>query len=182
MTLACSASLCLCASLILLGGCAVGWNHTWDATLEQRFVQHRAEFEQLLAEAERDSQLHVLQPRFLSYAGKRFENVDESNFSEIEILGMPRVRWNSYQQQLKALKIAGGISKTEGRIEFTVDTGSLTNGDSYKGYEYRTSPPDHVLSSLDGYRISDQHKDKFGNWAVYKPLSGNWYLYLFVNR
>lgn len=182
-----SASLWLCASFLFLYGCAAGWNHTSDAALGHFFNQHRAEFEKVLAEVQADPQLKTLQPRTLIYAGKHFDRFggkefSESDFSEMERLGLPRARWAGYQKYLQDLNLSGGILQTEGRFEFRVDTGSLINGDSYKGYEYRTRPPEHILSSLDGYRLSDQHKDKFGGWLVYKPLSGNWYLYLFVNR
>jgi hypothetical protein len=62
-----------------------------------------------------------------------------------------------------------------------VDSGSIFNGDSYKGFEYKPTRPEHVLPSLDHYRISDQDRDHFGGWLVYKPLKDNWYLYLFVS-
>jgi len=64
-----------------------------------------------------------------------------------------------------------------------VDTGSLWNGDSYKGFEYSLTPVGgHQRPSLDKYRISEDDKDpRSGGYCVYKPLKGNWYLYLFVN-
>jgi hypothetical protein len=75
----------------------------------------------------------------------------------------------------------GGVLKGDGRGEFRVDPGSFLNGDSYKGYVYTPTPPDHIRSSLDGYRRCDRDSDRSGGWAVFKPLKGNWYLYLFVN-
>ena len=93
---------------------------------------------------------------------------------------MPGGRWIHYKKELRKLNLRG-VLKGNGEVEFRADPGSLFNGDSYKGYVYNSGPPVHVLASLDGYNISDRDKDEFGNWIVYKPLKGNWYLYLFVN-
>lgn len=83
-------------------------------------------------------------------------------------------RWMHYQKQLEVLGLYG-VMKGDGGVEFRVDPGSIFNGDSYKGYEYFSTPPGHCRASLDIYRISDGDKDEFGNWAVCKPLKGNWY-------
>lgn len=169
----------LCVMCFAAGGCAVGRNHTPDWKLEQTFHQHEAEFEALLAEVQADINLTTIQPHALSYAGHLI-NVS-GDLSTVESLGLKRERWLVYQEQLRRLGLAGGVLKSEGRIEFRVDPGSVFNGDSYKGYEYTAIPPKHLKFSLDGYRISDSEKDEFG-WTVYKPLKGRWYLYLFVNR
>jgi len=170
----------LCAHSVFLQACAVGRNHTSDAALERVFNQHQADFEALLAEVQADPQLTSIQPRSLVYAGRLLQ-VTENNLSEVENLGLPRERWRLYHKQLRDLGLEGGVTKEKRTVEFRVDPGSILNGNSYKGYEYRPIPPDHVLSSLDGYRISDRDRDRFGNWIVYKPLKRNWYLYLFVN-
>lgn len=128
-----------------------------------------------------DAKLTAIQPDRLIYAGHLL-NLSEHDFSDIERLGLTRERWVTYQKQLQELGLAGGVLKGEGRVEFRVDPGSIFNGDSYKGYAYEPTPPGRLQSSLDGYRISENDKDKFGDWNVYKPLKGNWYLYLFVNR
>lgn len=174
------AILCPLVSALLLNACAVGWSHTSDAALEKVFQAHEAEFRTLLAEVQADSQLATLQRNSLIYAG-RLVNLHASDPAEIERTGLPRERWVGYQKQLSGLGLYG-VMKGNGCVEFRVDPGSLYNGDSYKGYEYISTPPRHIRASLDGYRISDEDKDEFGNWAVYKALKGNWYLYLFVNR
>ncbi len=71
--------------------------------------------------------------------------------------------------------------KGEDAVEFRVDGGLISNGDSYKGYEYTTAPVSSVRTNLDGYRISDIDRDRLGGWIVRAPIRGNWYLYLFVN-
>ena len=161
-------------------GLCAGWNHTSDAVLERVFTQHRADFDALLAEVQGDSQLKSIQPRSIVY-GDQSINVAESGVSEVERLGLPRERWDLYQKQLQRLGLAGGVFKTEGRIEFRVDPGSISNGDSYKGYEYSLSPPARMLPSLDGYRIAPRDRTRFGGWLVHKRLTQSWYLYLFVN-
>ena len=174
-------SLIACGSaLFLLGSCAVGWNHTPDAVLERRFLERQANLEALLAEVQADAGLQTIQPRTVIYANRLF-NVTGGDFSALERLGMSRAKWNHYQEQLRKLGLAGGITKTEGRVEFRVDPGSILNGESYKGYEFRQTPPETILASLDKYRISDSDRTKFGGWLAYKHLKGNWYMYLFVN-
>ena len=171
-------SLFACA--LFLSACAVGWSHTSDAALEKVFQAHQAEFETLLADVQADSQLASLQRNSLFYAG-RLLNVHDSDAAEIEQIGLSKERWASYQRQLSALGLYG-VLKGNGVIEFRVDPGSLYNGDSYKGYEYRSIPPHQVRASLDGYRISDKDKNETGDWIVYKALKGRWYLYLLINR
>jgi hypothetical protein len=173
-------ALCVCTCAILLSACSAGWNHTSDAVLERRFRLQQTEFQTLLAEVQADSQLTTVQRASLVYAG-RLVNLSETDLSEIERLGLPMERWTRYQKQLKTLGL-NGVLKGNGDAEFRVDAGSIFNGDSYKGYMYFSTPPAHCRTSLDGYRISDEDKDEFGNWAVCMLLKGNWYLYLFVNR
>jgi hypothetical protein len=163
-----------------LSACAVGRNHASDATLERFFNEHQTEFEALLAEVQADSELKTLQPRVVIYAGRAVE-VQDGDLSEIERLGLARERWQHYQKKLRDLGLSG-VMKGDGDIEFIVDSGSLLNGDSYKGYRYTSNATCHIRASLDSYRRSDHDKDKVGNWDVCKPLKRSWYLYLFVNR
>ena len=94
---------------------------------------------------------------------------------------MTMERWSHYQDQLRGLGLYG-VMQGGGRVEFRVDPGSLSNGDSYKGYEYTPTPHHPIRSKLDGYRIADADKTPLGGWLAHAPLAANWYLYLFVNR
>ena len=171
----------LCALSALPEGCAVGRHHTSDASLERVFNQHRAEFEALLADLQADPQLTTLMPHVVIYDGRRVE-IQEDNSEEIERRGLPKARWTQYMKQMQQLGLVG-ITRSAEEVEFRVDPGTLFNGDSYKGYSYRQTVPDRLLlPSLDGYRISDRDLNGFGGWLVFKRLTGNWYLYLFVNR
>jgi len=166
--------------ILLMGACAVGGRHTPDSKLEDNFVLHGAGFEALLAQVNADDKLHMVRADEVLYGGGRFSS--RGDLSVLEQLGLSRERWASYKDQLRRLGIVQ-ITKGEGGVEFRVDTGSLMNGDSDKGYEYSPTPPaGHRKANLDTYRISEDDKDRFGNFYVYKPLKGNWYLYLFVNH
>jgi hypothetical protein len=171
----------LCAFSFSISSCGV--RHTSDSALEELFYLHEREFRALLADVQADTKFETLTPGWVSYAGHLCK-VDEQDFSEIEDLGLTKQRWISYRKQMKNLGLAGGVLKSKGRVEFRVDPGSFFNGDSYKGYEYRQKPPEHLRTSLDGYRMSDSDKDTFGGWLVYKKLkdNDNWYLYFFVNK
>jgi hypothetical protein len=109
--------------LLFVDACAVGRNHTSDWNLEQKFHQHEAEFEALLAEVQSDTHLKVIQPHALIYAGHRINVSDD--LSAVESLGLTRARWLGYQEQLRTLGLAGGVLKGEGGVEFRVDPGSI---------------------------------------------------------
>jgi hypothetical protein len=170
----------VCAFSTLPEGCSAGRSHTSDASLERAFNQHRVEFEALLADLQVDPQLTSLLAHVVIYAGRRVE-IHQDDYEEIERLGLPKVRLIQYEKQLRQLGLVA-ITRGKEEIEFRVDPGTLFNGDSYKGFSYRLTAPDHLLSSLDGYRISDRDSNPFGGWLVFKPLTGSWYLYLFVNK
>ena len=171
-------SLFACA--LFLSACAVGWSHSSDAALEKVFQTHQAKFETLLADVQEDPLLTSIQRSGAIYAG-RTVNLRANDTAEIERLGLTKERWVRYQKRLGDLGLYGVI-KGPSMVEFRVDNGSLYNGDSYKGLEYILTPPHHLRASLDGYRISDEDKDQFGDIAVYTSLTGKWYLYLFVNH
>lgn len=119
----------------------------------------------------------------IRYAGRYFS---DHNLEGADKVGLTRSRWLRYQEDLRKLKLRGGIFKTNNSVLFVVDPPSIFNGDSYKGYLWTPLPRPRLYSNLDSYRVydpkSDLDKDRYGNWAVYKRLKGNWYLYLFVNH
>jgi hypothetical protein len=162
----------LCATIFLLQACApVGSRHTPDAVLERTFKSHQAEFESLCAELEASSQLTTL------FAGDRAD-LHENNIYAMKRAGLPKENVAKYEEQLRRLGL-WCITKGGRGLEFRVDPGSVTNGDSYKGfYWYREGQPPDIRPSLDEYRFSKSDKDLM----VYKALKGHWYLYIFVNR
>src|SRR5262249_48621232 len=133
-----------------VSSCTLSRSHTSDSALEQMFYQHEGDFAKLLADVQSDAKFQTLQAHSVSYSGQLLK-VDERDFSEVESLGLSKERWTRYQQQLRALNLLG-VFKGDARVEFRTDSGSFFNGDSYKGYEYRTTSPDHLRANLDGYR------------------------------
>ncbi|MGA3242514.1 MAG: hypothetical protein ABSG03_40240 [Bryobacteraceae bacterium] len=165
-------------SFLLANACSVGPRHTSDSKLEQRFFQHQAEFDTLLADVQADEKLTMIGPHEICYAGRTLSV--PSDLSEIERLGLTAQRWADYQRQLRELGLAL-VTKSDGGVEFRVDIGSFLNGDSYKGYEYNSHPAEHPKASLDGYRTSENDRQGSGGYYVSKPLQGSWRLYLYVN-
>lgn len=164
---------------LLLNSCAVGTHHTTDLKLEQNFAAHEAEFEKLLAETKADAGLEMLRDNELRYSGQAFNG--QIDIPRLETLGLTNERLAMYRQQARNLGIVQ-LTKSRGTVEFRVDDGTFSNGDSYKGYEYSPVPPTgNQKTSLDGYRISKADRDPYGDFFVYKPIKGNWYLYLFVS-
>jgi hypothetical protein len=109
-------------------------------------------------------------------AGSRAD-LHEINLSTMRLLGLPSERAVYYEDRLRRLGL-WSVGKSGRGIEFRVDPGSVSNGDSYKGFWwYREDEPPDIRPSLDEYRF-DQRKDEI----VYKEVEGQWYLYIFVNR
>jgi hypothetical protein len=154
------------------------WTVAYDRLrVRGEFFRHEPEFEALLAEVQADADLTMIRSHEVTYSGR---TLPSDNFAEIERLGLTKERWAMYQGQLRELGLVQ-INKANGSVEFRVDQGSYSNGDSYKGFEYESGPPEHSKVSLDGYRISEEDRDKFGNYYATRPLKGPWRLYLFVN-
>ena len=135
-----------------------------------RFLNHQREFEALLHEVQADSRLKRIQTSSARYGDGIFELSPGGDFAALERPGMSRSRWDQYQQELRQLGLRGGITKGDDGVEFRVDPGSIANGDSYKGYEFRVTPPRVLIASLDRYRKTDSDRTEFGGWLVYKRL------------
>jgi len=166
-------------ALISCGGCAVGSHHTSDAELERKFVSHRMEFEKLSTELAADEGFEMIRSDSLRYRGRVLRGrIGERDVGDI---GLTTGRLETYRRILGSLGVLQ-ITKTGGAIEYRVDQGSVWNGDSNKGLEYCPRQPRGVSSqNLDSYRIGPDSRPERGGRFVYKPLGGNWYLYLFVN-
>jgi hypothetical protein len=166
------------ACLALLTACAVGRHHTPDSRLEENFVQHESEFDTLLTDVTADEKLEMIGIHELRYGGAPVSSTGD--LADSERLGLTKERFAHYQRLLRKLGLIQ-VTKGEGGVEFRVDQGSIFNGDSYKGYEYRATPPEHQKVSLDEYRIAEADRGRFGGYSVCKRIKVHWYLYLFVN-
>jgi hypothetical protein len=120
--------------LTLSQSCAVESRHTSDAALEQSFEANQAGFESLRAEFEANPLLMTL------FAGDS-PDLHEENLSRMDLAGLPRERLTHFEGQLRRLGL-WSVRKGGRGIEFRVDPGSFSNGDSYKGiYWYREGGP-----------------------------------------
>ena len=165
--------------LMLLGGCAVGGRHTPDSNLERNFLQHQSQFEALLADLQADGRIKMMGIGELRYADGPLST--QIGLANVDRLGLPKERWIRYQKQLQDLGIVMAFQGSGG-VALKVDSESLLNGDSSKGYEYTEVPPEHLKRSLDGYRLSQNDRDISGNYSVAKQIKGHWYIYLDVTR
>jgi hypothetical protein len=159
------------ATVFVLQACRpVGSRHTSDAALARTLESHQDEFESICAEFEANSRLITL------FAGGNRQDLHDINLAAMERAGLPRERLTHYEVQLQRLGLWSVMKGGRG-IEFRVDPGSLSNGDSYKGiFWYREGEPSDVRATLDDYRFSRTDE------AVYKALRGHWYLYIFVSH
>jgi hypothetical protein len=167
-------------SAVFVGGCSVGSRHLSDRTLEENFSRHEAQFEALRADFVADPKMMTIGNDGLLYAGK-FVKFTTGEFSEAERAGVSTQRWALYRKTLGELRLPGGVLRGDKCIEFRAESGSIFNGDSYKGYVYSEVQPFPVRKILDDYKTSFADKDSFGNVKVYKLIKAHWYLYIFVN-
>jgi hypothetical protein len=168
--------LSVCLSLLI--ACSVGRHHTSDSRLEENFFRHEREFETLLADVTADERLRMIGVRGFRYGDATASGPGDP--AEFERLGLPKERFERYQLLLRTLGLVQ-VTKGESGVEFRVDPGTITNGDSYKGYEYYLTPPEHQKRSLDEYRTTEVDRGRHGGYRVSKLIKGHWYLYLFVN-
>jgi len=169
----------LCCLLPLLTGCAVGRHYTADLQLERYFYRHEADFNALLREVQSDAGFQAICLHYVRNGESSTEVSSGDDLSRVERLGFTRERWLGYNRRLRLLGLTF-LMKSDERIELRVANPSLFNGDSIKSYAYLTLPPRNLKTDLDRYDISDSENIP-GGWAVYKPLHGNWYLFLFVS-
>jgi hypothetical protein len=148
--------------------------------MEQHFLSHKHEFEILLADIQSDINLKMIGIGKLRYADCFMQNIE--SITEVESLGIAKDRWLGCQKRLKELGIMMVLNES-GSVEFKIDSESLLNGDSSKGYLFSSVPPRNQRESLDDYRISVHDKTDTGGYVVHKPIAkhANWYLYLYVN-
>jgi hypothetical protein len=164
--------------ILLLSACSVGRHHTSDSQLTRNFINHEAEFEVLLSEVQKDVNLTMIDRNEAQYAGRVV--IVKDGFLPMERIGLSEQGWRKYQKFMQDLGLAR-IIMSQDLVEFRVYNGSLFNGDSYKGYEYRLGAARHPKISLDDYRVSAPDRESSGGYYVSRQLKGHWRLYLFVN-
>lgn len=143
-----------------------------DAALRSFFFTHRAEFDKLVAMAEKDGRVTRIAPDFTW--------LNDSVAWPRKDIGFSTARWNEYRDLFRRLNLPTGISKSINPTRIfcpVILEGSVPTGDE-KGFVYSQAPLGPTLESLD-----ERPPVKFWNGPdrshvlVYKPLEGHWYLY-----
>jgi hypothetical protein len=141
-----------------------------DSELGTRWRQHQTLFDQLIVMARVDSELVRIAPDFTwtrkSVAWPRAASD----------LGFSQDRWDQYRRLFKGLGLEAGLlhrSQDEPRIIYLMaQTKGLVTSGSAKGYAYSDAHLEPQCQSLDRSRGDSR------SGICYKPLGGNWYLYL----
>ena len=83
-----------------------------------------------------------------------------------------------YQELRRRIGVEGPIFQGGGEIEVDLEVGSLSNGDSRKGFEYLYYPGTvaPLMPSLDHVRKPASMGRQV--YSAYKPLGSGWYLFL----
>jgi hypothetical protein len=140
-----------------------------DADLSHRLADHRKDFEQLVAMAKTDKELLRIAPDFTwtsrSVAWPR----------PASELGFTVERWDEYRRLFHTLGLEAGVLRPwdhRDAVYLLVQTKGLVTGGSTKGYAFSETPLDPQCESLDKPEAV-AHPE-----ICFKPLGGNWYLYL----
>ena len=141
-----------------------------DSELGARWKQHQSPFDQLILMARVDSELVRIAPDFTwtrkSVAWPRAASD----------LGFSRDRWDQYRGLFKSLGLEAGLlqrPQDEPRVIYLMaQTKGLVTSGSVKGYAYSDAHLEPQCQSL------DQSRGVSRSGICYKPLGGDWYLYL----
>jgi hypothetical protein len=140
-----------------------------DVELTQRLADHWKEFEQLVAMAKTDKELVRIAPDFTWTTSSVVWPRPASE------LGFTTQRWDEYRRLFHTLGIEAGIlrpSDPPDAVYLIVQTKGLMIGGSVKGYAYSHTMLQPHCDSLDKPEAIPE------NESCYKPLGGEWYLYL----
>ena len=157
------------AAFVFLGVLSCGpptdGGHPSDASLLATFENNRDDFERLLTMCEEDSGMI----RIASDFTWKKDNVSWPR-PQSE-LGITNERWDTYRELFAKTQLRAGILNYQpNAVVFSASSQGLLTAGSSKGYEYRRTPPDKVVDSLDSYKFEKAEK-------VYRHIEGNWYLY-----
>ena len=144
--------------------------HTPDAVLIENFEKNRDDFEQLATMCREDANMARIAPDFLWRTDHVGWPRPQSEW------GITQERWDEYRELFTKLRIPKGVNNYQPKMTWFISStqGMVTSGSS-KGYAYLSEPPKRTEESLDGYKF--QADDR----AVYRHLTGHWYLYYEAN-
>ena len=143
-----------------------------DAELSQRLVDHRKDFERLVAMAKDDKELVRIAPDFTwTTSSVAWPRPDSE-------LGFTPQRWDEYRHLFRSLGIEAGILRPwdhRDAVYLIVQAKGLSIGGSAKGYAYSDTALEPRCDSLDNREV---RKARDETEIYFKPLGGKWYLYL----
>ncbi len=143
-----------------------------DAAMRDRFLAHRADFEQLVAMANENDHLVRIAPDFTW--------LDDDSAWPRKNIGISAERWGDYRRLFQSTGASGGFVRFANPtlIKFFVVSRGLVPSGAVKGLAYSQAELTPVLKSL-----NERPPDKFRNGPdrshilVYKPIDNHWYIY-----
>jgi len=140
-----------------------------DAVLRQRLTDHRQDFERLVVMAKADKELLRIAPNFTWTTSSLVWPRPASQ------LGFTVQRWDDYRRLFHTLGLEAGVLRRwddPDGVYLIVQTKGLMTGGSTMGYAYSERVLEPRCDSLD-------KPEAIVHTEIYfKPLGGNWYLYL----
>ncbi len=162
-------ALTICLTAVALGLATARSNLRSDAALQSLFLNHRADFESLVAMSDEDVHLTRIAPNFTW--------LDDSVAWPRKNVGISEQRWDEYRLLFQRTHASTGVIKRSDptRIMFPIVSGGLVPTGFSKGLVFSRTPLSPVLKSLD-----EKPPDQLWQGSrvlVYKPIDKDWYLY-----
>lgn len=146
---------------LLLAGCG-DRPHAKDQEMLDHFARHEKGFEELAAMLRQDKQLvRVVK--------------DWTEPTDPAAAGVSAGRIAEYRRRFQELGIPRGFRARHDPecFSFIASTVGLGISGSGKGYAYLEGIPDLIVKDLDTYKSPDGR-----SFLAYRPIKGNWYLFL----
>lgn len=130
-----------------------------DSELEETFINHECEFNQLIEMSKVDSKVLRI--------ALNFTWLDDESYSQPDPgIGFSNERWDEYKELFTQLKLKNGLQHYPDNGIFYLYASNI------KGYAYSTTELSPLLDSLD----NPETKPVKSN-MIYKKLKDNWYIY-----
>jgi len=148
---------------------AVRHDYRSDATLKAQFLEHRADFEKLVAMAQEDVHLTRIAPDFTW--------LDDSVAWPRKNVGISEQRWNEYRMLFRKVNAVDGLEKDPDALTvlFPIISEGLVPAGSTKGLVYSAAPLNPVLKSLNERPPEELYERS--HVLAYTPIEDHWYIY-----
>jgi hypothetical protein len=159
----------VCGLMLLLVLACDDSPHPSDASLEENFYKHEANFNVLAQMAIEDAGMIRIAPGFTWHKESADGKESKAKY------GFSDARWNEYKQLFPKLGKNNGILNYQPDLILVLASSrGMVTGGSLKGYAYSPKEPSPLVDSLENLDFRDSKKDIN---TVYKRLKGNWYLF-----